>query len=99
LDINALIYIPSSNPETMGSPPQHLEVSLYSKRVLIKQNSTELFPKWMRFVKGVVDCADISLNVSRETAQDTSMMNKIRDILTNRTLRLLKAELDKDESR
>lgn len=53
----------------------------------------------MRFVKGVVDCADISLNVSRETAQDTSMMNKIRDILTNKVLRTIKSELDKDENR
>lgn len=67
--------------------------------MLIKQNSQEMFPKWMRFIKGVVDCADISLNVSRETAQDTSMMNKIRDILTNKVLRTIKSELDKDENR
>jgi len=53
----------------------------------------------MRFVKGVVDCSDISLNVSRETAQDTSMLNKIRDIMTNKVLRTIKSELDKDENR
>lgn len=46
-----------------------------------------------------MDCADISLNVSRETAQDSSMINKIKDILTNKVLRTIKSELDKDENR
>lgn len=42
------------------------EVSLYSKKVLIKSNCKEILPHWMRFVKGVVDCEDLPLNVSRE---------------------------------
>jgi len=53
----------------------------------------------MRFVKGVVDCANISLNVSRETAQDSHMIDKLKDILTKRLLRHLKQELEKDDSR
>jgi len=50
-------------------------------------------------VKGVVDCANISLNVSRETAQDSHMIDKLKDILTKRLLRHLKQELEKDDSR
>jgi len=83
----------------MGSSPMTTELNLYSRRVLIKQNCEELLPKWLRFIKGVVDCSNISLNVSRETAQDSSMTDKLRDILTKRLLRHLKQELDKDDSR
>lgn len=83
----------------MGTSPMTTEVHLYSKRVLIKEYAEEILPKWMRFVKGVVDCSNISLNVSRETAQDSTMMNKIKNILTKKILRHLKTELDKDDSR
>mmetsp|Transcript_80271 Transcript_80271/g.173539 ORF Transcript_80271/g.173539 Transcript_80271/m.173539 type:complete len:125 (+) Transcript_80271:1010-1384(+) len=83
----------------MGSVPLTTEVNLYSRRVLIKAHCEELLPKWLRFVKGVVDCADLSLNVSREMAQDSHMMAKLNDLLTKRILRQLKSELEADEQR
>lgn len=83
----------------MGAAPITCELSLYCKRVLIRQNAEDLLPKWLRFIKGVVDCENISLNVSRETNQDSAMTDKIRDILTKRILRQLKQELEKDDSR
>lgn len=51
-----------------------MNIDLYSKKILIKHKCTELLPGWMRFMKGVVDCEDISLNVSRENYQDTNLI-------------------------
>lgn len=66
---------------------------------MIKEKCSELLPKWLRFVKGVIDCDSLPLNVSRETAQDSQLLNKLNDLLTKRILRLLKDEADKDASR
>ena len=53
----------------------------------------------MRFVKGVVDCEDLPLNISRESYQDTSLMSKLRNALTRRILKLLEDESKKDPER
>lgn len=52
--------------ERTGFGVEQMNVDLYSKKILIKKNCFELLPNWLRFMKGVVDCEDISLNVSRE---------------------------------
>jgi TNF receptor-associated protein 1 len=66
-------------------------VSLYSKKVLIKKNCKDiLIPDFLRFVKGVVDCDDIPLNVSRENYQDSALMAKLRGFITKRILKTLK---------
>ena len=49
-------------------------MDLYSKRVLIKKNCPDLLPNYLRFIKGVVDCEDIPLNISRENYQDSSLI-------------------------
>lgn len=68
-------------------------MSLYSKKILIKKDCKEiLLPHFLRFVKGVVDCEDIPLNISRETYQDTALMAKLRTFLTKRIIKLLKDE-------
>jgi molecular chaperone HtpG len=54
---------------------------------MITEHATELLPEWLRFVKGVVDSEDISLNVSREIVQKTPIMRKISDALTKRILK------------
>ena len=53
----------------------------------------------MRFVKGVVDCEDLPLNISRETYQDSTLMSKLRNALTRRTLKLIEDESKKDPER
>lgn len=52
--------------EKMGLAQEEMSVSLYCKKVLIKDKCKELLPPWLRFVKGVVDCEDLQLNISRE---------------------------------
>lgn len=66
LNIKSLLYIPAAHAEKMGLSQEQMAVSLYCKKVLIKANCQELLPPWLRFVKGVVDCEDLPLNISRE---------------------------------
>ena len=79
--------MPSHTNEKMGMPSEEGALSLYSRKVLIKANCAELLPSYLRFVKGVVDCEDIPLNISRETYQDTGLMNKLRNVITRRILK------------
>lgn len=59
--------------------------------MLIKKDCKEvLLPRFLRFVKGVVDCEDIPLNISRETFQDSALMAKLRNFLTKRVIKLIK---------
>ena len=89
--IQSLLYVPDSNIEKMGF--MHLEngVSLYCRRILIAEGAKAkgLLPEWMRFVKGVVDSADLPLNISRESMQDSSLMKKLGTIITKRFLKFL----------
>merc|ERR1712004_111904 len=64
----------------------------------IKSRAENLLPKWLRFAKGVVDSEDIPLNLSRELLQDSSLIRKLRQVLTNRMLRYLRRECEKSAS-
>jgi len=59
-------------------------VALYCRKILIKSTADEIVPKWMRFVKGVVDSEDIPLNLSRELLQDSAQIRKLKTVITNR---------------
>lgn len=96
LAIKALLYIPSTHSERMGMPEGNSQINLYSRKILIKPNCQELFPSYLRFVKGVVDCEDLPLNISRETYQDSSLIAKLRNVLTRRTIKLLQDEAKRD---
>lgn len=92
LSLKALLYVPSQNAEMFGFGQTEMDVTLYSRRVLIKAHCKELLPNYLRFVKGVVDCDDLPLNISRESYQDSALIQKLRSILTKRVLRLLEEE-------
>lgn len=64
-------------------------ISLYTRKVLIQSKVENLLPKWLRFVKGVVDSEDIPLNLSRELLQNSALINKINRVLTGRIIRQL----------
>jgi HSP90 family molecular chaperone len=75
---------------------ENSDVALYSRKVLIKQHCAELFPSWLRFIKGVVDCEDIPLNISRENYQDSSLIARLRSILTKRVIKMFNEESTKN---
>lgn len=96
LSIKALLYVPSTHQERYGMAQEANEIHLYSRKILIKPKCTELLPSYLRFVKGVVDCEDLPLNISRENYQDSSLMHKLRNVLTRRVLKMIEDEAKKD---
>jgi len=96
IEINALVFAPKLNPEQMGFGKVDPGVSLYCKKVLIDSKPEGLLPDWMRFLKGVVDSADLPLNISRESMQDSALANKIGQVITGRFIKMLEDESKKD---
>jgi len=66
---------------------------------LIKANCQELLPQYLRFLKGVIDCEDLPLNISRETYQDSSLIAKLRNVVTRRAIKMLEDEAKKDPAK
>ena len=96
LAIQALLFVPQRNFETLGIGRTDSEVNLYCRKVLIQAKAKKLFPDWLRFLRGVVDSEDLPLNISRETMQDTSLMQKLNKVLTGRFLKFLDEQAEKD---
>jgi len=95
LAINALLFTPKENMERFGFGRMEPGVALYCKKVLIDDHPEGLLPEWLRFLRGVVDSADLPLNISRESMQDSALVQKLGKILTNRFLRHLDDEAGK----
>ncbi len=96
LAIHSILYVPKENMELRGFGQLDPGVRLYSKRVMIQEVNDSLLPKWLRFLKGVVDSPEIPLNISRETMQDSMLMKKIGKVLTGRFLKYLSDLSKKD---
>jgi len=94
--INALVFAPSENPERMGFGKVDSGVSLYSKKVLIDADPKGLLPDWMRFMKGVVDSADLPLNISRETMQDSALIRKLGAVISKRVIKMFEKDAEAD---
>ena len=94
--INALVFAPSENPERMGFGKVDGGVSLYSKKVLIDADPKGLLPDWMRFMKGVVDSADLPLNISRESMQDSALIRKLGAVISKRVIKMFEKEAEAD---
>ena len=89
LEYTSLLYIPSRAPFDLWDREQSRGVQLYVKRVFIMDKAAELLPSYLRFVRGIVDTADLPLNVSREILQGNRTVEKIRSALVKRVLDLL----------
>jgi molecular chaperone HtpG len=96
LAIQALLFVPQRNFESLGLGRVDSEVNLYCRKVLIQARAKGLFPDWLRFLKGVVDSEDLPLNISRETMQDTSLLQKLNKVLTGRFLKFLDEQAAQD---
>ncbi|KAL0126042.1 hypothetical protein PUN28_004854 [Cardiocondyla obscurior] len=90
LSIKALLYFPEEKPGLFDLARDTTSgVSLYNRKILIKSKAENILPKWLRFVKGVVDSEDIPLNLSRELLQNSTLIGKLRNVLTARILKFL----------
>jgi len=96
LEINSILYVPTENMEGFGFGRMEPGVSLYCRKVLIDSEPKNLLPEWLRFVRGVVDSADLPLNISRESMQDSSLIQKLNKVLTKRFLKTLEEKAQKE---
>ncbi|XP_028841234.1 heat shock protein 75 kDa, mitochondrial [Denticeps clupeoides] len=97
LNIRSIFYVPEMKPSMFDvSREMGSSVALYSRKVLIQTKATDILPKWLRFLRGVVDSEDIPLNLSRELLQESTLIRKLRDVLQQRVIRFLLDQSKKD---
>ncbi|NNH29112.1 molecular chaperone HtpG [Rhizobium sp. SEMIA 4085] len=96
-EYTALAFVPGSQPFDMFDPDRKGRMKLYVKRVFITDD-TELMPRYLRFVRGLIDTADLPLNVSREMIQASPILAAIRKGVTSRVVAAIEklAETDAD---
>jgi molecular chaperone HtpG len=92
-----LLYIPSKAPHDLWNRDKKAGIKLYVKRVFIMDDAEALMPSYLRWVKGVVDSADLPLNVSRELLQESRDVKAIREGNTRRVLAMLEDMAKKDK--
>lgn len=95
LEYTSLLYVPGRAPFDMFERDGARGVKLYVQRVFIMDDAEQFLPLYLRFIKGVLDTRDLSLNVSRELLQQDPKVDKIKSALTKRGLDMLK-KLSKD---
>ncbi len=93
LEFNALLFIPLKKAWNFNNREMEYGLSLYVKRVFIMADCKELLPNYLRFVKGLIDSADLSLNVSREILQQDRQVAQIKKNVTTKVLSLLKDQI------
>ena len=86
IEYSGLVYIPTTRPMDLFHPERVSKLKLYVKRVFITDDCEDLLPKYLRFLRGVIDSEDLPLNVSREMLQNNPVLTKIRNGLTKRVL-------------
>ena len=89
LDYTSLLYIPARAPFDLYNREAPRGLKLYVQRVFIMDHAEQFLPLYLRFVKGVVDSNDLSLNVSREILQNDRTVDSIKTALTKRVLDML----------
>lgn len=94
-EFKALLYLPAKKPFDMFMNDRKKGLQLYVKRVFISDKCEELIPDYLRFVKGVVDSADLPLNVSREILQEDVQIKRIQKSLVGKVLSTLAEVKDK----
>lgn len=90
IEYTGLVYIPSETPYDLFQPDKKNGLKLYVNKVFISDKVEELMPNYLRFVKGVIDSADLPLNISREMLQHNILIEKIKHGVISRILKELK---------
>ena len=91
MEYSALLFVPDRRPFDLFEPDRRSRAKLYVKRVFITDDCEGLLPRYLRFLRGVVDSSDLPLNISRETLQNNPLLAKIKTGLVKRVL----GDLDK----
>lgn len=86
LQFQAILYCPPANLELQGFGRLEHGLALCAKRILVQDDNKDLLPDYLHFMYGLVDSADLPLNVSRETLQDNRLIPKLRRVLTKKVL-------------
>ncbi len=87
VNYTALLYLPKSQSQDLYHPDRKNKLKLYVNKVFISDKLDALIPAWLRFVPGVVDTEDLSLNISREILQNNAVINKISNAITKKVLK------------
>ena len=96
----AVLYIPKQAPmQWLFTQEPKISLNLHVRRVFIQDDCKELLPMYLRFVRGVVDCDDLPLNVSREMLQHNPVIGKVRSTLVRRVLGMLENMAKSDEEK
>lgn len=98
-EYTSLLYIPSQAPFDLWHPEAKYGLKLYVKRVFIMDCAEQFLPRYLRFVRGIIDCNDLPLNVSREILQDNKLIDTIKTASVKRVLTFLEklAQDDKEK--
>ncbi len=89
LNYTSLLFIPTKAPFDMYEPKRKGGIKLYAKRVFIMEDNEKLMPLYLRFIKGIIDTADLPLNISREILQSNKVVDAIRKASVSRILKAL----------
>jgi molecular chaperone HtpG len=95
-DYISLLYIPANAPFDLWQQDVKHGLKLYVKRVFIMDDAVQFLPKYLRFVKGIIDSSDLPLNISREILQDNDQVKAIKSACTKRVLSMLEKVSTKD---
>ena len=97
LEYTNLLYIPESAPWDLYTREKQHGLKLFVQRVFIMDDAEQFLPNYLRFIRGLVDTADLPLNVSRELLQESRITQKLRKALTKRSLDMI-AKIAKDDT-
>ncbi|MEN3951954.1 molecular chaperone HtpG [Iodidimonas sp. SYSU 1G8] len=96
IEYTALLFVPEERPLDLFDPARKPRVKLYVKRVFITDDTDDLIPGYLRFLRGVVDSEDLPLNVSREMLQNNPVVARMRKAVTGRVVSALEAKAKDD---
>ena len=96
ISYNSLLFIPSKAPYDLYSDTYEKGLQLYTKGVFIMDKCKQLLPDYLRFVKGLVDSSDLSLNISREILQQNKQLDKISNSIEKKIISELKSIKEND---
>ena len=99
ISYKALVFLPTNQPMDLFNAERKNKIKLYVQKVFITDECDDIIPNWLRFIPGVVDSQDISLNISREMLQNNPIITKIKKGLTNKILTEIETLSKKDKDK